>query len=140
MELFSVHGTTFPNQLTRQFQILDGGSEDWTKQHSSLTSDSSRLLLTPIISEAARRVQSYKDAGQRFPVRAERSRCHEAVFNRISPSLLDIFHDSRAVSHFLDEVPTSSSGWWDLKSSAVESHNFIKALLCFNNSGSCFSE
>lgn len=34
------------------------------------------------------------------PVRAERSRCHEAVFNRISPSLLDVFHDSRAVSHF----------------------------------------
>lgn len=35
-----------------------------------------------------------------FLVRAERSRCHEAVFNRISPSLLDIFHDSIAVSHF----------------------------------------
>lgn len=39
--------------------------------------------------------------GSRFLVRAERSRCHEAVFNRISPSLLDIFHYSRAVSHFL---------------------------------------
>lgn len=40
----------------------------------------------------------------RFLVGAERSRCHEAMFNRISPSLLDIFHDSRAVSHFLDDI------------------------------------
>ena len=47
----------------------------------------------------------------RFLVGAERSRCHEAVFNRISPSLLDIFHDSRAVSHFLNDItPYIQSG------------------------------
>lgn len=40
----------------------------------------------------------------RFLVRAERSRCHEAMFNRISKSLLDIFHDSRTVSYFLDDI------------------------------------
>lgn len=35
-----------------------------------------------------------------FLAGAVRSRCHEAVFNRISPSLLDRFHDSGAASHF----------------------------------------
>lgn len=45
-----------------------------------------------------------------FLVGAERSRCHEAVFNRISPSLLDIFHDSRAVSHFLNDISADIFG------------------------------
>lgn len=43
-----------------------------------------------------------------FLVRVGRSRCHKAVFNRIWPSFLDIFHDSRAVSHFLDNITPNS--------------------------------
>lgn len=122
--MFLVHRPPFPNRLSRQFQFLHApkqrqtswcrGSEDRTDRRSSLTSGSKPY--SPCVS--SRRPSSAKQArraqvgvtkmrvsqGRRFPVRAERSRCHEAVFNRISPSLLDIFHNSRAVSHFLDEV------------------------------------
>lgn len=113
----------------------DPGSEDWTEQHSSLSSSSSRAApVSPLEAHHQRGSEQAQagaakmqvSRGRYFPFRANRSRCHEAVFNRISPSLLDIFHDSREVSHFLDEVPTSSCGQWDLNSSAEESPNLMK--------------
>lgn len=69
----------------------------------------------------------------RFLVGAERSRCHEAVFNRISPSLLDIFHDSRAVSHFADDITPHFFGLSGLLpcGEPVKCHNcyFLFALM-----------
>lgn len=53
------------------------------------------------------------------------------MFNRISPSLLDILHDSRAVSHFLDNITPNNGGlsgfdaidmWGANKSAAEKRH------------------
>lgn len=72
--------------------------------------ETSTLLLKRLfISGATRRVHVHAEKIQVsrvrcFLTRADRSRCHKAVFNRISPSLLDIFCDSRAASHFQDDI------------------------------------
>lgn len=69
---------------------------------AGLSPHAALIVRTELVRARVTKMQVSRAA--RFLVGAERSRCREGMFNRISPSLLDIFHDSRAVSHFLNVI------------------------------------
>lgn len=83
----------------------------------------------------------------RLLVRAERSRCHGAVFNKISPSFLDIVHDSSAASHFLANITPHIFGlmgllllcvWWASWSVAVNCRISATSIVALITSRYCF--